>query len=171
MIQLVDNIDNIFDKLNTDKMTKLYIEKTIDMDNLEIYADITKIRQVIINIVKNSLEAMEENSESKGKKIIVKINKEEVIFNKIKQLDENINENKNMDKKMAVHIEIKDNGMGISEEKMVDIFKPLHTFGKRHGCGLGLAVVKKIVEDHHGKIKAVSALGTGTAMHIYLPLL
>ena len=70
-----------------------------------------------------------------------------------------------------VHIEIRDTGKGISEKNIQDIFKPMSTFGKKNGVGLGLAVVRKIIEDHQGKIEAVSALGAGTAIHIYLPIM
>ena len=168
LTQIVDNIEDVFDKLNTGNDTILKIERMIDTDNMEIYADITKLRQVIINIIKNSLEAMENNGVDKGKNMVVRISKENIpcsmshIENKVSQ---------EVDRAAVVHIEIRDNGKGISEENIADIFKPLYTYEKKNGLGLGLAVVKKIVEDHRGKIKAVSVLGTGTAMHIYLPVL
>ena len=73
--------------------------------------------------------------------------------------------------KEIVHIEIRDNGKGISDQYLGEIFQPMFTHGKENGTGLGLSVVKKIVEDHQGKIKAVSVCGTGTAIHIYLPVL
>lgn len=76
LTKIVENIENVFDKLNTGMDTKLNIECRIDTDNVELYADIIKIRQVLINIIKNSLEAMEENSTEKGKNIIVRISKE-----------------------------------------------------------------------------------------------
>ena len=49
-------------------------------------------------------------------------------------------------------IEIIDNGIGISKEKIAKIFEPYFTT-KSKGTGLGLSIVKKIIEDHNGKIK------------------
>ena len=54
--------------------------------------------------------------------------------------------------KNYIYIEIIDNGIGISKEKIVKIFEPYFTT-KTKGTGLGLSIVKKIIEDHNGKIK------------------
>lgn len=68
-----------------------------------------------------------------------------------------------------VHLEIHDTGNGIPDEIRSRIFDPFITQGKTHGTGLGLAVVKRIVEEHHGDIN-VSSSTTGTTFTIRFPL-
>ena len=68
-----------------------------------------------------------------------------------------------------VHLEIHDTGSGIPDEIRERIFDPFVTHGKTHGTGLGLAVVRRIVEEHHGDISASSST-TGTTFTIRLPL-
>ncbi len=75
-----------------------------------------------------------------------------------------------------VMVQIKDNGLGIAEEDLNHIFEPFYRSDKSRsqripGSGLGLAVVKMIVERHGGKIEAVSKAGDGSTFKIYLPYL
>jgi signal transduction histidine kinase len=67
-------------------------------------------------------------------------------------------------------IEVGDTGPGIPDDMKSDIFKPFVTRGKKHGAGLGLSIVKKIVEDHHGTIGLESGEGKGTCIRVTLPL-
>lgn len=72
-----------------------------------------------------------------------------------------------------VRISIADNGIGFDEsyaEKIFEIFQRLHTANKYEGTGIGLAICKKIVDNHHGVLRADSRPGEGTTFVITLPL-
>jgi signal transduction histidine kinase len=75
----------------------------------------------------------------------------------------------------GIIVSIKDNGLGISKENQKMIFDKFYrvSTGDRHdikGFGLGLAYVKKIVEEHGGRISVESELNVGTKFDIYLPI-
>lgn len=67
----------------------------------------------------------------------------------------------------GIRIDIQDNGCGISEEQQATIFQPFFTT-KESGTGLGLAVSKQIAQAHHGDISLESTPGQGTVFHIFL---
>ena len=69
-----------------------------------------------------------------------------------------------------VEIEVQDTGHGIAAELLPRVFEPFFTHGKPRGVGLGMAITRKIVEDHGGRIDFTSALGLGSAFTIALPL-
>ena len=69
-----------------------------------------------------------------------------------------------------VKIEFQDSGSGMPEEVRARIFEPFMTYGKKHGTGLGMAIVKKVIDDHQGKIEIDSEMGKGTTIRILLPL-
>lgn len=73
-----------------------------------------------------------------------------------------------------VHVQFSDNGKGIASKDLERIFERFYRTddsrnSKQGGSGIGLAIVKKIVEDHKGKIWAESVEGQGTTMHLKLP--
>ncbi len=71
------------------------------------------------------------------------------------------------------HITIEDNGIGFENEfreKIFEVFQKLHSKDEYGGTGIGLAIVRKIVNNHHGIITATSILNKGTAFNIYMPV-
>jgi K+-sensing histidine kinase KdpD len=68
-----------------------------------------------------------------------------------------------------VRIDFKDSGTGMPEEVKKKIFEPFMTYGKKHGTGLGMAIVKKVIDDHGGRIEIESEMGKGTTIRILLP--
>jgi signal transduction histidine kinase len=73
----------------------------------------------------------------------------------------------------SVSIQVQDNGIGFDEQQFETILQPfrrLHGRSKYEGNGIGLAIVKKIIERHHGEISAHSAPGEGSTFIITLPV-
>jgi signal transduction histidine kinase/pSer/pThr/pTyr-binding forkhead associated (FHA) protein len=72
-------------------------------------------------------------------------------------------------REQASVIEVQDNGVGIPEKDQDQLFVPFFSTKGQRGTGLGLAVTKKIVEEHHGRIELISKVGQGTTFRIILP--
>lgn len=120
--------------------TPLTLESTIE--DLDFYADEVKLRQAIVNLLKNAAE-----SSDTGSAIALRLTAD----------DE------------TLLISVADQGCGISKELMEHIFEPFHTT-KSYGTGLGLPIVKRIVESHGGELSINSREGAGTTVQISLPL-
>ena len=67
------------------------------------------------------------------------------------------------------YISVEDNGIGIPDELTEKVFEPFYT-SKMQGTGLGLSVVKSVVEAHQGQVKLLKNLGTGAHFCLKLPL-
>lgn len=70
------------------------------------------------------------------------------------------------------HLMVKDNGIGFSQEyntRIFEVFQRLHGKHEYKGTGIGLAICKKIMENHQGSISAVGEPGVGATFHIYVP--
>ncbi len=138
-------------------LTKKYDFKRIDIIKEyapglpELYCEKSKIEQVLLNILKNSAEAMAaENSTDKPPILRLRLYKEQTHIN----------------------IEIEDNGPGMEEKTSKHIFEPFFTTKSvDEGTGLGLSVSYFIVvDDHKGKMSVKSNLGKGTRFIIQLPI-
>ena len=125
------------------------IEIKFDRDNLIMRIDERYIKQSLINIIQNAIDSILEKNEKNYKK---------EIQIKLKTADN------------FALITIEDNGMGIKEELLSKIFEPYFTT-KRHGTGLGLTNVARIIEAHNGNINIESEYKKGTKVIIKLPLM
>ena len=88
------------------------------------------------------------------------------------RMNDNAGQEKPSPEKNYCHISIADNGIGFDpqyKERIFEVFQRLHGKEEYAGTGIGLAIVKKIVENHNGIITANSGLGKGTTFDIYIP--
>lgn len=137
--------------LNVAKITKLaldifnekYIEFKCDKEEILAKFDRTQLIRVVTNLVKNAIQALGETDDPK---IVVSVEDEEE----------------------TVLLSVCDNGSGISEENKEKIFEPKFTT-KSSGMGLGLAMVKNIVETYNGSISFVSKQNKGTIFNVRFP--
>ena len=77
-------------------------------------------------------------------------------------------------KNKSMQIEVSDNGIGIPKNKISSLFKPFSQVEnimtrKHEGTGLGLALVKKLIELHQGTVKIKSVVGKGTSIYLIFP--
>lgn len=114
--------------------------KTTDKP-LKMGIDHDKIIRMLYNILYNSKEAMKKGGTIK------------IIMDKPND--------------KLIQLSIIDDGSGMPEEVKKRVFEPFVTYGKSNGTGLGMAIVKKIVEAHNGTIKVDSEEGEGTRFDIY----
>jgi PAS domain S-box-containing protein len=119
----------------------------------DIQADRTQISQVINNLVLNAQEAMPNGGS--------------IHFRAENEILEPKSDSP-LPGGRYVHIEIADQGTGISKDTVLKIFDPYFTT-KETGNGLGLAMVYSIIKKHGGHISVDSAPGEGTTFHIHLP--
>lgn len=71
------------------------------------------------------------------------------------------------------HVSFSDNGIGfdsVYQDRIFEVFQRLHGKNEYSGTGIGLAIVKKIVENHHGAISATGVPGLGARFDVYIPL-
>ncbi|WP_071395044.1 sensor histidine kinase [Bacillus tuaregi] len=134
----------LFESESKDKNIKLlthFSEKEI-----HVYMDKNKLKQVLINLIKNAIEAIEEADNPAGSIDIQTEADEQHAF-----------------------IHIVDNGCGMSSETINQLFRPFYTT-KSMGTGIGLSVCKNIINHYHGNISIKTNQNTGSRITISLPL-
>jgi len=130
----------------------IFIEKELAHDIPTIWLDRQQIKQVLLNLLLNAMEAM-----SGGGQLTVRTHR--------------------LTKATGdpwVQIEVADTGSGIAAPDLEHIFDPFYTTkhesGEREGTGLGLSIVHQIVQEHRGYIEVESAVGRGTTFYVNLPI-
>lgn len=121
------------------------IEKRFPKEMPHIWIDGDAIEQVALNLIKNGLQAVHEGG-------VVRV----IILYRRKA------------KQPTVRLVVRDNGPGIKSEDLQNIFEPYFST-KARGIGLGMHIVKQIVEAHNGHIHVESKIGIGTTITIEIP--
>jgi signal transduction histidine kinase len=145
LTELVDECVETSLPLIRDK--RLKIEKEMPVDPVGIAADRTKVKQILLNLLSNAIKF------TTSGRIIVAV-----------RLDTG-----------AVHVSVADSGIGIRDADIERLFEPFHRLDnplarEAGGTGLGLALSKRFVEMHGGRIWAESRESQGSTFHFILPL-
>jgi nitrogen fixation/metabolism regulation signal transduction histidine kinase len=128
---------------------KPQLEISLNAESVRVEADPVRLRQVIHNLMKNACEALEGCEGS-----LIQISTFEKVESECR----------------FVEMQVLDNGCGFDDETLAHLFEPYVTT-KVRGTGLGLAVVKKIIEEHGGNIWAENRDGGGAKIVLRLPAL
>jgi len=147
-IDLKEIINNNLDLVNLSNQD-ISFNFSSKIKNPYINADQEQLNRVFMNLIKNSIESLEEKSK-KGS-------------NFAKKIDIDIRGKSNY-----IISRIDDNGSGFSKVDLDRIVKPYFTT-KAYGTGLGLAIVNKIINDHEGKINFLTLPSGGARVEIILP--
>jgi len=119
----------------------LIIHEKLDERISSVFLDASQIKQVLVNLVKNAMQAM-----TRGGTLVLETG----------ESSEN------------VWVRVSDTGGGISQDQINRIFEPFYTT-KEKGTGLGLMIVQRIVQNHNGRIEVQSQVGEGTSFRICFP--
>lgn len=128
------------------KPTNLKIEIEHQLKDFTIEGDFNKLVLVFINLISNSMDAINKSYSQEG---IIRI--------------------KSFDYKDKVVIKVSDNGEGMREEVLKNIFKPFYTTKARSGLGYGLFFVSTICSSHNIKVSVISREKSGTTFTLLVP--
>jgi signal transduction histidine kinase/HD-like signal output (HDOD) protein len=136
------------------------IQATFLMDSAipNIKTDRNGLKQVILNLIKNSAEAMDKGGEIELRTRFLP-GSAKILIDENKQLAG------------SIEIRIQDNGPGIAPEIMENLFEPYNSSKKGKNAGLGLAIVHSIVKELSGRITCDSHHDKGTCFSVYLPVI
>ena len=141
--ELISEVVELFQKQINKYKIKFHLQLSPHISSF--WADKDQVRQIFMNIIINAIQAIPEEGE-------IKIETEETIYKE----------------KPAIKLVVEDNGIGIPEQNLQQIFDPFFST-KEQGSGLGLSIVYTLVEGHQGEVKVESKEGKGTKFIIFLP--
>ncbi len=141
LTKVKDVLDDLMPLLNSTLEAK-NIHCELDIENHYIFADMKQLKQVFLNLFRNSIEAIGSNGKIEIKSMVA--------------ADQCI-------------LSFKDSGHGVPDHIKDSLFEPFST-SKSNGTGLGLNLVRRIIENHNGKICLSHSDKTGTEFKISLPI-
>ena len=112
-----------------------------------VFVDYIQIEQVIINLIRNSIDALSHSPENQPRLLTV---------------------SSCLTAGNLVQVSVKDNGMGLNKAQQEKILTPFYTT-KEHGMGMGLSICHSLIEDHHGRFEFTSEAGLGSNFYFTLP--
>ena len=136
-----DNFRNIIEEDFRKRRIRLKIE--LPEEPLWVFADPRALQQVMLNLVTNSLDALEERE---APRVVIKSSGQGKL----------------------VDIVVEDNGKGMSQAQLQDVFKPFYT-NKPNGTGMGMVIARKMMAKMDGAISMDSEEGQGTRVTLVLP--
>src|SRR5690606_12248463 len=172
MYSRVNRADSIFEKTDMnivlekvkEDFANLIEENLLEVNSTQLpvlNAVFFQMEQLFTNIISNSFKYSKADE-----KAVVDISSEIVDRSEI-------DSNSNLASALYYKISLRDNGIGFKQEhaqKIFELFQRLHGKNEYGGTGIGLAICKKIVEQHYGFIDAESSPGEGAVFYIYLPV-
>jgi len=114
--------------------------------------DVKHVKQALLNLMLNAVQAMAQSPEGKPRELIVRTRRV-----------------READRTESIAIHVIDTGPGITPEARERLFKPYFTT-KAGGTGLGLATTRRLIEAHHGRLDVHSEVGQGTDFTVFLPV-
>jgi len=148
LLNLNELIDNVLKFMEYDiNKHRISVNLSLDPQLRQVFADVIQIEQVVVNLLRNSIEAMEPLS----------IDPRE------------INIRTYLNQEAMVQTEIADTGPGIDTHTLFKVFEPFFTTKGSKGMGLGLSISRSIIEAHEGKLWAKSEAGSGAIFYFTLP--
>ena len=155
LVHLLDEVVQIIRKHPSYK-SSITIKKDISLETLYVLGEENQIKQVILNLLVNAMEAME----GKGGEI-------QIADKGLSQMDQYYFWEEEPDESDWIPLAITDQGKGMTEEQKEKIFSPFFST-KKNGTGLGLAIVHRLVNNLGGRIEFRSHPVKGTVFVVYL---
>ncbi|WP_340124423.1 ATP-binding protein [Methylobacter svalbardensis] len=125
------------------------IELTLELENnlLPVYVDHIQIEQVLINLIRNSVDAVQNLPAEQQRQLTI---------------------HSRLTPNNDIEIRVKDNGSGLNEDQQQKISTPFYTT-KADGMGMGLSISRSLIEAHEGTLRFNSEFGKGTTFYFTLP--
>ncbi|MEN2487069.1 PAS domain S-box protein [Flavobacterium sp. B11] len=156
LAQIVKEVKEDLTEELDQKSAVIEIEQSVEVDIIPF-----QFKQLLYNLISNSLKFSNPDIP-----IVIKI-KSKIALGK------DLENEKLIPAKKYCHIEVSDNGIGFEAQynkKIFEVFQRLHGRDRYNGTGIGLAIVKKIIDNHNGIITASGIQNQGASFDIYIPV-